>query len=275
MNKKSVAILTVAFLAAALPLMAQASAVKDSFDRAKLLMFDKKWRQALTELDQIVKDHPDSQYYTMALFYTAKCQEELHQWEKALKNYSQYILRSRSESLKEEAQVAIIEAAFQLFQAGKREHVQKIEELLKSPNQMARYYAAIKLSYLEDKKLARKAVSILKSLIANETDEQLIDRAKIALLRIDPDYLKEVSKRGLELAFLKIQSYNKKTRKVNISISIPFALARLALDALPKKEKESLRKEGYDLDRILEKLVKSGDILKVESNDEIFRLWVE
>jgi tetratricopeptide (TPR) repeat protein len=262
--------------AAWLSAMVPAAAEKEFFDRARLLLFDKKWSQALTELERIIKSYPDSQYYPPALFYKAKCREELRQWDGALKTYTAYIVLSRSGSLKEEAQIGVINAAFQLYQAGQKQYFKKITAFMESRNLTLRYYAAFKLSYLEDKQLARRAVPVLKAVIANEADEDLVNRAKIALMRIDPGYLKDVSKRrGLELASLKIQIYDKQTKKVTTSISIPFGLARLALDALPKKEKAELREEGYDLDRILESLVKSGDILKIDGEEQVFRLWVE
>lgn len=275
--KKNIIVTVIIMLAAAwLSAMVPAAAEKEFFDRARLLLFDKKWSQALTELERIIKSYPDSQYYPPALFYKAKCREELRQWDGALKTYTAYIVLSRSGSLKEEAQIGVINAAFQLYQAGQKQYFKKITAFMESRNLTLRYYAAFKLSYLEDKQLARRAVPVLKAVIANEADEDLVNRAKIALMRIDPGYLKDVSKRrGLELASLKIQIYDKQTKKVTTSISIPFGLARLALDALPKKEKAELREEGYDLDRILESLVKSGDILKIDGEEQVFRLWVE
>jgi hypothetical protein len=275
--KKNIIVTVIIMLAATwLSAMVPAAAEKELFDRARLLLFDKKWTQALTELERIIKSYPDSQYYPLALFYKAKCREELRQWDGTLKTYTAYIALSRSDSLKEEAQIGVINAAFQLYQAGQKQYLEKITAFMESRNRTLRYYAAFKLSYLEDKQLARKAVPVLKAIIANESDEDLINRAKIALMRIDPGYLKDVSKRrDLALASLKIQVYDKRTKKITTSISIPFGLARLALDALPEKEKAELREEGYDLDRILESLVKSGDILKIDGEDQVFRLWVE
>jgi hypothetical protein len=104
----------------------------------------------------------------------------------------------------------------------------------------------------------------------------LVERAKLALMRIDPDLLKKVaSPKSLENRMLKIQFYDRETKRNTVSLNIPFIFAKLALDSLPDKEKELLRKKGYDLDKIVETLVKSGEILRVESEDGVFKMWIE
>jgi hypothetical protein len=74
---------------------------------------------------------------------------------------------------------------------------------------------------------------------------------------------------------LVIKAANKKTKKVTFSLSIPFAFAKLAMNTLPEDAKEALKEEGYDLDAIINTIVEKGEILKIESESSILKIWIE
>jgi len=254
----------------------QAESDKEIFDRARLALFDRQWDKALKGLNLLTEKFPNSAYYMQALFYQGKCLEEKKMPKKALESFYAFLQISRNKSLKEEATVAIIDLNFQLYKKGEKKYLGKILGFLKSKQTAVQYYAAFKLSYAKDKPIAARAVPVLKRMIANESDEELVDRAKIALMRIDPKHLKKLSRgKSLENRVLKIRAYNKKEKRDTLSISIPFGLARLALEALPEEEKALLEEKGYHLDELLETLIESREIIRIEVEEIIFKIWIE
>ncbi len=260
--------------------VAAAPALGDSdselFNKAKLSLFDKQWKSALEDLDILIDTYPGSKLLPLALFYKAKCFEETNRPLDAAEFYERYITVSDNEGLREEASVAVIDMYALLDKNGESRYIDKVIGFLENRNLAVRYYAAFKLSYVKDKKIARKAVPVLKRIAAVETDQELMDRANIALMRIDPSYLqKPAEKRLANPTALKIRVFNKQAKKDSLSLNIPFALARLALDALPPNDREKLKKAGYNLENIIDSLVESGEILKIEGDEEIFRIWVE
>lgn len=268
-------------LLASLLLQAYAQAQPDEklFQEAKILIFDKEWKDAQEKLEELLEKYPDSAWYSQAVFYRAKCLEERKGKElEALKAYRDYIKRkNRSKSLTEDSELSIIGLAYELYKEGKRSYLSEIEKRLSSSNRVVRYFAAIKLSQVEEKKVASRAVPVLKEIIKKEKDDELRDRAKIALLRVDPGVLKDLeeerSVRGARL--LKIRVW--KDGELTLKINIPWALADLALGSIEEEEKASLKKEGYDLDTIMKTLAEAGEIIYIENKEEgtIIKIWIE
>ena len=249
---------------------------EELFKQAKIYLFDEQWTKALEKLNKIIKNHKNSDYYSVAIFYKGKCLEELQKKMEAFETYQKYIKLSRNKSLEQEAKISIIDLAFDFYHDGNEKFLKEIESFLKSRNKLVQYYAAFKLSYFKNKKIAEKGVSVLKKIIENEKSEELIDRAKIALLRINPDYLKDITdkEKNYRSEILKIRIFKKTQKEPIISINIPFSLADLALKALSDKQKDALAEKGYDIDKILKDL-SSGLSIKVEENEEIIQIWIE
>lgn len=256
---------------------AEAESEKEIFDRARLALFDRQPDRALKEFNRLMTAFPKTAYYQEVLFYKGKCYEAKKMPGKALEYYNRFLELSQNEGLKEEATRAVIDMNFQLYEeGGETKYLGKIVRLLKSRNEVVRYYAAFKLSYAKDKSIASKAVPVLRKIIKDERDRDLVDRAKICLLRINPDHLKKLSKpKSLESRVLRLQVYDKKGKRTSFSFNIPFMFAQLALDSLPEEEKKLLRDKGYDLDKIVETLVNTGEIIKIESEDSVFKIWIE
>ena len=258
---------------------AQAQPDEKLFQEAKILIFDKEWKDAQEKLEDLLEKYPDSAWYSQAVFYRAKCLEERKGKElEALKAYRDYIKRkNRSKSLTEDSELSIIGLAYELYKEGKKSYLSEIEKRLSSSNRVVRYFAAIRLSQVEEKKVASRAVPVLMEIIEKEKDDELRDRAKIALLRVDPGVLKDLeeerSVRGARL--LKIRVW--KDGELTLKINIPWALADLALRSIEEEEKAALKKEGYDLDTITKTLIEAGEIIHIEDKEEgtIIKIWIE
>jgi len=250
---------------------------KDIFDRARLAYLDEKYDQALSQLDRLIETFPGSTYYPQVLFYKGKCYEKKKMPQRALENFKECLVVSRDEFLKEQADVSIIDMNFLLYEkTGNKKPLEEIVRYLKSRNEVVQYYAAMILSKAKDKTIASEAVPILKKIIAQESDQDLVDRAKLALMRIDPGLFKQPSRsQNLKNRVLVIKAVNKKTKIETFSLTIPFALFGLAMDSLPDDAKEAMKEKGCDMDEIINTVVNKGEILKIESEDTIFKIWLE
>jgi len=250
------------------------------FQEAKILIFDEKWEKAQEKLKEILEKYHHSRWSSQALFYKAKCLAEQEGKEiNALKAFQSYLeLKEKNRSLAEESEISIIELAFELYEKGKRSYLKEIEERIASPNKVIRYFAAFKLSYVKDKDIAAKGVLILKEIIAKERDDELRDRAKIALLRVKPAALKDFEEERYErrARMLKIRVYEIGKKKPEFSLNIPWALADLALSAISEKDKAVMRMKGYNLDKIIEELTESkGNIIEIIGEEKIFKIWID
>jgi len=249
------------------------------FQEAKIFIFDKEWRKAQEKLEELLDKYPRSHLASEAFFYKAKCLENQKGKEvEALYTFKSYLLlKGKNESLAVESEISIMELAYDLYEKGKRSYLKEIEKRLSSLKKVVKYFAAIKLSLIRDKKRSAKGVPVLKEIIRKERDDELRDRAKIALLRIDPDALKDIEEEIPRRKFrvLKMEVIDEHTKKTEFSLAVPWALADLALSAISEEDKAALRKEGYDLDKIMDELIKGRDILEIKAENKIFRIWIE
>ena len=252
---------------------------EELFMEAKILIFDKEWKKAQEKLEQLIDEYPGSPWTSQAVFYRAKCLKEQGGKEReALKAYQDYLERKdRSKSLIVDAEGDIIELAYELYEKGRKSYLSEIEERLTHSNRVVRYIAAIVLSQVEEKKTAAKAVPVLKEIIQKEKDDELRDRAKIALLRIDPDALKDLEDEMPERRALLLKIRVWKHGKLTLKINIPWALADVVFGSMSEEEKAELRKEGYDLDTITKTLMEEGGIIEIENPEEgtVIKIWIE
>ena len=287
MRYKKCAVLLVAagFVLAAMVMPASAGERDETlFKEAKILIFDKQWDAAREKLETLMDDFPRSPFFGQALFWVGKCLQETEGREAdALRTFRLYLQREdEAKGLDEEAEFAVIELAFKLFEKGRKSFIGEVEDRLESPNTKVRYFAALQMSYVADKKVARKAVPVLKEILGKETDDRIRDRAKIALLRIDPDEYRDVEDRPAirapKVLHIEIRSLIKKDEV--FSLAIPWALADLAINAIPDEERDEirreLRKKGHNLDRILQDLSEfRGKIFEIRTEDSIVKIWIE
>ncbi|MFQ6069331.1 MAG: tetratricopeptide repeat protein [Candidatus Aminicenantales bacterium] len=253
---------------------------EELFQKAKILIFDKKWLEAQQKLEELLSEYPQSLFCSQAIFYRAKCLFEQKDKEaEALEAFQDYLeLKKRNESLAEESEVSIIDLALRLYEKGRTSYLKEIEKRLESSSKAIRYYAALQLSFVREKRVSEKAIPTLREIVEKEEDAELRDRAKIALLRIKPNALSDVEEKSYESStrVLKIRIYSKRGGEPEVRINIPWALADLALSAIPEKEKQAMRKEGYDLDRIVRELRKmKGEIITIEAEDKVIKIWIE
>jgi tetratricopeptide (TPR) repeat protein len=259
---------------------AQQTADEKLFQEAKLLIFDEKWEPAQAKLEEFLAKYPYSPFSSQALYYKSKCQEERGQDKEALKGYEQYLqLIDINKNLAEDAEGSVIEIAFKFYGKGDKAYLKKIEERLESSSKSVRYYAAYKLSFVKEKEIARKGVPILQKIVQEERDPDLLDRAKIALLRVSPEALSGVEPRTeMRARMLKILIYDERSKNTQVSLSFPMALADLVLAAISDNDRQAIRARGYDLDKIVKELQSAkGNIIEIHDAKEgkLIKIWIE
>lgn len=260
---------------------AQTGSDEKAFQDIKLLVFDEKWGEALSRLETFLGGNPAESRAVPALYYRAKCLEEIGGRDRdAIQAYRDYLRRNdRNKSLAADAEASVIDLALKLYNGGDRSFLPDVEERLTHPEKDVRYYAAIQLSYVKEKKAASKSVPVLKKIMAEESNSELRDRAKIALLRVDPAALAQFEDQPpatRKARLFSIEILDTRTMTVELSLNLPFFLADLVLAGMPEDDRALLRARGYDLDKILKELQTVGSILEIKDEKEgkLIKIWI-
>ena len=274
--------LAAAILAAAEAPPPQTGADDKAFQEIKLLIFDEHWADALDRIDGFLDRFPRSPWVSQASYFRAKSLSRLDDREAdALEAFNRYLeFKDRSPSLAEDAENSIVELALELYDRGDRVAIREAEKRLESENRDVRYFAAIRLSYVKDKRIAERAVPILKEIIRREPTGELRDRARIALLRVAPRELDEpVEERaGRNVRMFRVEVTDERTGISVVSLRLPIALADLVLGALPEEELRTLKAKGYDVPRIMKDLRETrGMVISIRDPESLksIKIWIE
>jgi hypothetical protein len=250
---------------------------------AKVLFFDNKYAEAREQWLQIKRaGGPDAE---LAAYYVARCSERLGERSRALAEYAEYLGKRPSDAaLVEEARTSRVALATRLFEEGQRQHLPIVIESLKDPAKTVRYFAAFQLASLGPA-VGQPAVPVLKRIIAEERDEDLVERAKIKLLNLDPDALAGLSRTrtpsvpaGRAATWIRVRITERGKSEPKVSVNLPLALADLVFKSLPEDALKDLRLKGYKAENFWEKLKQMGptDIIEIVGDEgERIKIWIE
>jgi hypothetical protein len=276
-------IVLAAWLAASPGMVAPASADAGPAGRAKELYFDRKYAEA-REAWRAVLAQAKGADADVAAYWIARSSENLGENERAFREYAEFLARNPADrSLAEEARTSRVSLAAKLYKAGQRQHLSVLEAALKDPSRTVRYFAALQLAGL-GREPGRQAVPVLCHIVAEEKDEDLVERAKLALIRVDPSCLSHTSEETAPAAgaggarWFKIRIFEAGRAEPTVSVNLPVALAELAFKSLPEDARRELRKKGYDADNIWEQLRKlpRAEIVDIRGeNHERIQIWIE
>lgn len=264
---------------------------------AKVLLFDGRYGEA-RDAWQAIADGGGPEA-TDARYHVARCSEGLKEHERALREYEVYLQTSPSNvTLAEEARAKRVSLATRLYKAGhKKQHLKVLLDALEEPSQTVRYFAALQLSGLGPN-VGLPAVSVLQSILRDESDEDLIERAQLGLLRLDPKALTEAQaadvlrggrnsltprvrprpRRSSTGQWVKVRIYERGDSKPEVSLNFPVALAEMLFKSLPDSARGELRRRGYESETFFDRLREMGrtDILKIEERDgSRVEIWIE
>lgn len=284
---KRACLLFMLFVTAAAPAFAQAEA--DRLRAAKELVFDKKYAEARTAWQQILAAASGGEAENAA-YWVARCSESLGENERALREYGQFLDRKPADgTLAEEARTSRVGLATKLVRAGQKQHLAVLSGALSDPSKTVRYYAALQLASL-GKEAGLAALPTLKEIVAKEKDEDLVERAKIAILRLDPSALAKAAPAPAPVpapapapapraaSWIRVRIYEKGGKDPQVSINLPLGLAELVYKSLPDDTRKELKLKGYDADNFWDRLKKLGptEILSIDGKDgERVQIWLE
>lgn len=253
---------------------------------AKALFFDRKYAEARAAWQQVLATSRGADA-DAAAYWVARASEQLGEHERAFKEYDAFLARKpANRALAEEARTNRVGLAARLYKSERRQYLPVLHEALSDPSKTVRYYAALQSCGLGSE-AGRPALPLLKTMVQTETDDDLVQRAKLCLLRLDPKALSDIrpsasapsrngdAGRGRTL---KVRIFEQGRRKV--SVDVPLALAEIVFKSLPEDARRELRLKGYgDPERFWEQLVKLGptQIIDVEGDEEGQRIqiWIE
>ncbi len=258
-----------------------ARAEADALGTAKELFFDRKYAEARQAWQAVLRQGgPDA---AAANYWIARCSESLGEHERALAEYGTFLAsRPSDRTLAEEARTSRVGLATRLYKAGAKQHLGILTDALADPARTVRYFAALQLSTLGP--AGRPAVPVLKKIVAEEKDEDLVERAKLGLLRLEPGALGATGAAppasGLRTGagWIRVRIYEKGGSKPKVSVNLPVALAEMVFKSLPDSAKDGLRLKGYDADNFWGRLRKLGpsEIISIEGDDgERVQIWLE
>jgi hypothetical protein len=280
-------------LAAVGGFLGSASADPERLRAAKELVFDKKYAEARDAWQAILKTSTGADADTAA-FWVARCSESLGEDERSLAEYGRLLDRRPADrALAEEARTSRVGLAARLYKAGQRQHIGLVRTALSDPSQSIRYYAAFQLAGLGNG-VGQAAVPVLKKILAEEKDEDILERAKLHLLRLDPGALAEprpvpapaaratpaprASPAPKAVRWLRVRIYEGDRKEPKLSVNVPVALAELAFKSLPDDARRDLKLKGFDAANFLEGLSGLGptEILNIQGDSgERIEIWVE
>jgi hypothetical protein len=258
----------------------------ESLRAAKALFFDRKYAEA-RQAWRAIQASGRGPEAAAAAYWVARCSEHLGELPRALSEYGDYLAkRPGDRALAEEARTSRVGLAARLYKAGAKEHLPILTDALRDPSRTVRYFAALQLSSL-GREVGRPAIPILRKIVAEEPDEDLTERAKLALLRLAPETLAEstapalppAGRRGVRTAgFIRVRIYEGRQAKPKVSINLPVALAELVFKSLPDEARLELKRRGYDADNFWDHLkrLEPAEILTIEGGGgERIQVWIE
>jgi hypothetical protein len=172
-----------------------------------------------------------------------------------------------------------------------------LRDALSDPSRTVRYYAALQMSGL-DAEMGRLAAPVLRQILEQEKDADLVDRAKLGLMRWDPAALSAMpsatsgvtataratataaprTARAREAHWVHVRITEKGGTKPKVSINLPLGLAEMLFKSLPEDAKADLRREGYDPESFWARLRQLGpsEIISIEGDEgERIQIWTE
>jgi len=261
--------------------LACAQADADRLRTAKALFFDRDYAGARDAWRKIQADArgPEAE---AAAYWIARCSENLGELERALGEYAAYLAaRPADRALAEEARTSRVGLAARLYKAGGEDHLPILTAALRDPSRTVRYFAALQLSGLGCD-VGRPAVPVLKKVLAEEKDEDLVERAQLALLRCEPAALAgppgPPRRPARTASWIRVRVYDRGASKPQVSVNLPVALAELVFKSLPEDARQELRRRGYEADNFWDRLKGLGptEILTIEGDEgERVQIWIE
>lgn len=271
-------------------------AAEADLNEAKALFFDRKYEESRAKWAEIVAAKGPST--ETATYWIARCSESLGESERAFREYGAFLDLPPSDArLAEEAEISRIGLATKLTRAGKTGFRTAVVRSLGDDRAPVRYFGALQVASLPSQTDARKAIPVLREIVRSSKDADIVERAKLQLLRLEPKSLAEdlpapaarptpPPRRATGLSVQKepagparlLRLRITKGGKQTVSVTVPFSLAEFVFGSLPDSTKRGLELKGYDADGFWKRLraLNIREIVSIVGEDgETIEIWVE
>ena len=288
-------ILTLALLAFSTFSFLPTLPLETDLTEAKALFFDRKYEESRAKWAEIAASKGPSA--EAATYWIARCSESLGDSERAFREYGAFLdLPPADPRLAEEAEISRIGLATKLTLAGKPWFLTAVIRSLGDDRAPVRYFGALQVGSLPNLTDARKATAVLREIVGGSKDPDIVERAKLQLLRLEPKSLAETpaartarptppptrSVKKLEpdpegparLLRIRISKGGKQT----VAVTVPFSLAEFVFSSLPESTKKGLQLKGYDAEGFWKRLrtLNIREIVSIVGEDgETIEVWVE
>lgn len=278
-----------------------AAPAEQDLNEAKALFFDRKYEESREKWSEIAKG-PKSPASEAASYWIARCSDSLGDNERAFREYGAFLdLPPQDARLSEEAEISRIGIATKLTRAGKAGYQVTVVRALADDRPSVRYFGALQVASLPAAADARKAVPVLREIVAKSKDADIVERAKLQLLKLEPRSLVPSPSPGANTSggfgpsssgpntsnspskepkgtarLLRIRIT--KNGKQTVSVTVPFSLAEFVFNSLPDSAKHGLELKGYDSDAFWKRLrtLNVRELVSIVGEDgETIEVWVE
>lgn len=279
MRARGWAFVALALLVATPGLRADPAAESEQLRSAKALFFDGRYAEARGAWEAVrAAGGPDAE---AAAYWVARCSDGLGESERALSEYGQFLdRRPRNRALAEEARTARASLAAKLYRQGQKQHLAILTAGLSDESPSVRLFTAIQLAGLGPE-VGKPAVPVLCAVLAGEKDPDLVDRAKLAVLKADSQALagercksavgtpRPATAGKATATWIRVRIYERGQAKPNVAINLPLALGDLVFKSLPEESRRELRKKGLDADTFWERLRRLGptELIQIQGDD--------
>lgn len=288
MNLIAATLITFAAFSFATPLT-----LETDLTEAKALFFDRKYEESRAKWEEIAGQKGVSA--EAATYWIARCSESLGETDRAFREYGAFLdLPPTDVRLAEEAEISRIGLATKLTRSGKAGYLTAVLRSLGDDRPPVRYFGALQVGSLPNLTEARKATTVLREIVKVSKDADIVERAKLQLLRLEPKSLTEApaprstptpprttvrpqEKEPVGPARL-LRIRIAKGGKQSVSVTVPFSLAEFVFGSLPDSAKRGLELKGYDADGFWKRLrtLNIREIVSIVGEDgETIEIWVE
>jgi hypothetical protein len=159
--------------------------LETDLNEAKALFFDRKYEESRAKWAEIaLAPGPNSE---AASYWIARCSESLGETERAFREYGVFLdLPPTDTRLAEEAEISRVGLATKLTRAGKPGFLTAVIRSLGDDRAPVRYFGALQVGSLPNLVDARKATPVLREIVSASKDADIVERAKLQLLRLEP-----------------------------------------------------------------------------------------
>jgi hypothetical protein len=266
---------------------AQRARDEDMLNQGRVLMFERKWDQAQYLFQGFIGEFPRSALLSQAYFLSARCLQLQGKEAEAIQAYELFLQKFPGSSVMQgQSRNSVIELAAALLDKGDMSYKDRLLAGLRDSRKEVRFFAALRCSRLKDARLAVLGVPVLKEILDKETEPELTNRARIALLRLEPKVLaketepsrrqKKNAENNPAVRMLHLVVTQDGLAKPLVELNLPVSMAQMAVAALDESAKAEIRKKGFDVDNIWKDLNRLGptDILTIRDGLKTVKLWI-